>query len=187
MLSKKTFLPLLFFVVLSFSGWAQFDNTIFLFTDNSWKARKEPVLPGWTGLTYDDSSWPNAMVVSQQQCLDPFGQTPVLPSLPIWSKRISCSNPPDAIILRKIFTIYSLCEPGGNVGYNICIKADDTSEVYINGCYIGTTVNRWMVQECFDIPKDCINVWPGSNIIAVRATDAGTTGWFSAVLRRICP
>lgn len=185
-LYTKSVVTALFLSLISLAAHAQLP----LITDGSWKVSRtrpgsNPV--GWELLNYNDAAWSLATLVSIPSCLTPFGQTPVTylgtVGLPIWANNgASCSTPGDVVLFRRKFNVNksSACL------YKMMIKADNTTQIYINGTLIGSTFNNWGTGNEFDITNNIVN---GQNIIAIRATDdaAGVTAWLSAVIRAFCP
>lgn len=161
-------------------------------TNSVWKALRSSLLPpvGWNQLAFDDSSWGASVEVSQATCLDPYGQRPASgfcgTSRPIWADRdgYSCSIPGDLVYFRKTFKIPKPQE--GCDGYILYVRADNNSEIYVNGNFIGSTTNNWLTGDVFGIPNAYLNIGINKNVIAVKASDDGVTGWFSAILCRPC-
>ena len=172
-----------------------FSQSPVLITDQQWTVFRDPDGPpfgqntgpagvgdmGWTTLSYVEStSWKPSSIVNMG-CLTPYGQMPAVncnaTSNPIWAKRIGCSYANDIVYFRRKFTVPA----EENCGYIIKIKADNNSYVYLNGQYVGSTINNWVNGNVL-----FLNPVVGQNVIAVQVYDDGTTGWFSAVMCKVC-
>jgi hypothetical protein len=167
-----------------------------LITDGNWSVMRDPDgLPygqgtgpagvgdmAWTtlGFVENPNLWGPAKIVNSA-CLSNYGQSPAsfcnTLSNPIWTKRIGCTVPNQIVYFRRKVTIPA-DEP---CGYSLNVRADNSTFIYVNGQYIGSTIDNWAPGQTFNVP-----LVPGQNIIAVQAFDDGTTGWFSAVLCKFC-
>lgn len=190
---KYTCLALAFTLLLFFQSQAQ----LILSTDASWSVLRSQTEPAgnWKILLFDDSAWFSATSVSIPSCLAPHQQSPAsncgVVSTPIWAQNPGnqCtivpggSNGSDVVYFRKKFYVPAANEA---CGYYLYVKADDNTEIYINGQLLGTTQNNWTSGTYFNIPATMLKYNNQKNIIAVKATDYGTTAWFSAVLCRVC-
>jgi len=133
---------------------------------------------------------PNAVLVPIETCLSPYGQTPMSwycgTGAPIWASRDGCSIPGDVVFFNKTFKLISGVNPEVCT-YNLKIKADNQTFIYINGNYVGTTYNNWNFGNTFNItPYLNFTINGGINIIAIQACDDGATGWLSAVICGAC-
>lgn len=138
----------------------------------------------WTLTNFNESIWGWAAPVSVPNCLTPWGQTPIAGTTPIWGPRQGCSvagnGNNDVTYFRRTFNMVKT----SGCTYRIFIKADNQSVLYVNGVYVGSTLDyNWGTGTTFDITNF---VATGLNVIAIQAVDFGVTGWLSAKVTATC-
>jgi hypothetical protein len=142
-----------------------------LFTDTNWKVLRSATAPsGWTSFIFDETGWSNAIQVSQATCLTPHNQTPAqscnVTAMPIWASRPNndCSIEGDIVFFRRKFTVpFIECAevPGYYPNYTLTVKADNSSEIYINSNFLGSTNNNWQTGTTFSIPLSFLKLGSG--------------------------
>lgn len=132
-------------------------------TSSAWKISTEEE-PDWSSGNFDDSRWSFATEYGEYGAY-PWGTRasgfPVFtPAKWLWS---ADNERDDTVYLRHSFFV----APSGPVA-DITVSADNAFELYLNGILIGSG-DDWLTAQTY--PH--LTLRSGSNVIAIKATDAG--------------
>jgi YVTN family beta-propeller protein len=121
----------------------------------------------WHQPDFDDRSWSNAV---RANCLG-FDLLPPYPNSK-WIWLPGCSQYKESILLRKTFDL-----PSDNIQGVLRVRANEASEVHLNGQELGAT-RLWATEFWFDLTP---YLRQGKNVLAVRANHINDGG-YGAVL-----
>jgi hypothetical protein len=69
----------------------------------------------------------------------------------------------------------------GNMLYLSGFNMDDSDITFVNGHYVGNTLNSWDAKRNYMVPSDFIN-WDGDNVIAILGTQGGGGAGFNKLV-----
>ncbi|KAK0460105.1 lectin [Desarmillaria tabescens] len=135
-------------------------------TDAAWKTIQTTSPGGWTGPSFDDSTWV-AAVSEGPTASTPWGTPPLPPAMDmtgvswIWTNETNASGN-DPLGHRPFRN--TITSPYGKAAVcgKVVITADDAYSLYVNGDFIGNG-SSWRSMQAYSIPQ----LDPNVNIIAV--------------------
>ena len=92
----------------------------------------------------------------------------------------STDTPAGTIYLRRTFTV---ADPASLTRAQLRVNGDDSHVTFVNGQQVaqsGTGNNAWQTSQIVDIKSRLV---PGTNVIAVAATNGGSSGSFIGALQ----
>jgi hypothetical protein len=132
-------------------------------TVRAWDATANGTPSGWEQTGFDDSTWSFA----QETPCNAYSDWPAPYPGSLWIWYPTCNQTNQYVLFRKHFTL-----PSSFYNGSLKIHADDGSNVYINGNWVGEN-NAWPTEYTYDLTPYLI---AGENVLAIQGFNTNQIG-----------